>query len=167
MPSREQREQFEQDRLGNVRRRLDEIRGQTGNHAETDSNSDPQGLENIAGGETGSDQILMRIPDTARAFHLTRIHAHNSGSSEDTFVIKEATLTSGGAVDTSTDRTVPINVAASKTRFIDYGGEEFDQNNVDAIVVNSNFAGDIGIEGYMDRPEEEEPNTEITGTPSS
>lgn len=153
--TRSQEEQFTQDRLGNVNRELDAIRALTGME-------DGSGLETIAAGDTGTDVILMEIPEDASGFHLNELHAYNESTSDSTFQIFSATLDDTGAVDTTTARSVRLNVGAEVGRTISYSGKEFGE---DAVVVVSQFAGDIAIGGYMDRPEELEPSTEQTSTP--
>lgn len=162
--TREQNENFSQDRLGNVNRELDDVRGQDGMDATT-TDGNPNGILEVTTGDDdgATDLIIMEIPDGASGFNLDEIHAFNSSSAEANFSIFTATLNDDGTIDTTTRRSVPYNVAASTGRTISYVGKEFGD---DAIVVQSNFTGHIGLGGYMDRPEELEPASEQTVAPS-
>jgi hypothetical protein len=159
--TREQNENFAQDRLGNVNRVLDDVRAQAGNDASTDSNGNPEGLVDVAGGDTGSDLVVFAVPEGAASFNVEEISAYNSGGTEDTFQILEAELDDDGNITSTTARSVPFNVGAGISRTISYEGREF----AGAVAVNSNFEGTIGVGGKMDRPEELEPASEQTEAP--
>lgn len=147
--SRNETENFSQDRLGNSNRELDSIRGQDG--MEEDANT-PSGLIEVTTGDDdgATDLTVLELPDDAEGFHLEELHAHNGTGAAENFSVFSATLADDGTVDTTTRRSVPMNVAAGVTRTISYSGKEF---NEDAIVVTSNFTGYIGVGGYMDIPE--------------
>lgn len=147
--SRNENENFSQDRLGNSNRELDSIRGQDGMDAGGDS---PSGLLEVTTGDDdgATDLVVLELPDDAEGFHLDELHAHNNTGGPETFSVFSATLNDDGTVDTTTRRSVPMNVAAGVARTISYSGKEF---NEDAIVVTSNFTGHIGVGGYMDIPE--------------
>lgn len=162
---RTENETFKQDRQGNVRRDIDEVRGLDGME-EVDGDGDPNGIVEIVTGDDdgATDVILFHIPDDASGFHLEEVHAHNGSADPGTFTVYTATLNDDGTVNTTTRRSVPLDVDAGATRTISYSGREFED---DAIVVNSNFTGFIGTGGYTDKPEEIEPASEQTEAPGS
>jgi hypothetical protein len=161
--TRDQIENFQQDRQGNVEREIDPVRGQDGMDASTNDNGNPQGLLNIAAGDTGTDQILYELPDDADSVHIEEMHLHNSSSSDGSMTILEATLADDGTIDSTTERTVPFNVGTGVSRTIPYTGREI---SGDAIAVNSDSEGWVGVGIYTDKPEEYEPNAEQTASPS-
>lgn len=142
--------QYEQDELGNERRKLDNLRAQEGMSGTT---SDDSGIASIGTAETGSDVLLLSKPTHADEMILDLIHAYNSQSS-DTFRIKQATLDGSNSISSTTQRSVPINVDSESTREIDYEGDAFDK----AIAVESQFQGEIGIAVISDHKETSEPN---------
>lgn len=153
--TREQKENFAQDRLGNVNRELDPVRSISGME-------EGDGLVAIAAGDVGSQVVMMEIPDDAAGFSLMEIHAYNSTTSAGTFQLHSATLDDTGTITSTTRRSVPFNVGSEVGRTISYSGKEFSE---DAVVVVSQFEGEVGIGGNMDRPEELEPATEQTSGP--
>lgn len=154
--TRTQIERFGQDRLGNANRLLDEIRS-------LDGMEEDDGIVEITSDDTESDVVLMELPEDANGVYINEVHAYNDGDSEDTFEIYEAELNDDGEVDSTTMRSVPYNVSDGVTRTIPYSGKEI---SGDAIVVNSNFEGYIGVGCYTDRKEEYEPAVEQMETPS-
>lgn len=156
--TRQQEEQYEQDRVGNVRRKLDTLRAQAGMWGEDDDN----GIVNIAGGETNTMTTLYSLPTHAQQSILVEVHAHNSNpTSGTTFSIYELDLDSGGTITGSTRRSVPIEVGSAETRIITYEGLPFGK----AIGVESEFEGHIGVGVIDDHHEENEPESEQTTAP--
>lgn len=156
--TRQQEEQFEQDRLGNVRRKLDTLRAQAGMWGEDDDN----GIVNIAGGETDTMTVLYSLPTHTQESILVEVHAHNSNpTSGTTFSLYELDLDGAGAITGSTRRSVPIEVTSATTRILSYEGLPFDK----AIGVQSEFEGHIGVGVIDDHHEEEEPASEQTAAP--
>lgn len=151
--TRDQNERFEQDRLGNVNRRLDDVRAQGGM-------SDSNGLVDVT--QDGSNLILYEIPEDVSQVNIDEVHAHNGLTSDGTFNIHSATLDADGNIATTTRRSVPLDVTAENTRIHSYTGEEFSE---DAIVVSADFDGTIGVGVYVDRPEEYEPFAEQEESP--
>lgn len=148
--TREEEVQYEQDELGNERRKLDTLRAQEGMAGTT---SDDSGIASIASGDVGSDVLILSKPTHADEMILDLIHAYNSQSS-DTFRIKEATLDGSNSITSTTRRTVPIVVGSEETREIEYEGDTFDK----AIAVESQFQGEIGVAVISDHKESSESN---------
>jgi len=156
--TREETEQYEQDRLGNVNRKLDELRAQEGMvGVDTDD-----GIAEIASAETGAVQLLYSLPTHADQVMLDLVHAFNSvPTSPNTFSLWEVTLNGSNSIVSSTRRSVPINVASGATRAIGYEGLPFDQ----AIGVSADFQGMVGAAVIVDHNQSSEPDIENTGTP--
>lgn len=157
--ARDREEQFEQDNLGNVNRRLDQVRSLEGMEG---SDDDDNGIVEIAGGDTGTDLIVYELPTHASRVYLSLIQLYNNSGGAGNYQIYDATLDDQGAVDTTTRRTVPINVADGATRSIGYEGVAFDQ---DAIVVNAAQTGFVGISVFVDHDQSDEPASEVTQSP--
>lgn len=154
MPNRN--ENYPQDRLGNTNRELDQLRSQEGMAGADD---DDEGIVTIAAGDVDSDVIVYELPTHADQVILDLVHAHNSTDASGTFQLFSATLDSGGSVNATTRRSVPVNVSDGVTRTIGYEGIPFSE---DAIVVNSGFEGDIGIAVLSDHDQSSEPASEQT-----
>jgi hypothetical protein len=137
-------EPFVIDRDGDVNREIDEYRARFGMH-----NGD--GLVSISGEEIGSEIICHEIPDDVRGAVIDEIHIHNSGTGG-TVVLKKATLDSQGVVISTTLISVPIQVSSDTTRVVSYKGEPVE---ADAIVVDSDFTGTIGVGGWHDFREQD------------
>lgn len=161
--TRPQRETFSQDRLGNVNRELDLIRGLDGMDASEDEDGIPRGLVEIEEENTDEYTLLMAIPEDASGFHLEEIHLHNSEAEGGSAYLASVTLDAEGDVDETTIRSTPLNVSGENTRTVSYSGREFSE---DAIAVNAAFEGYVAIGGYMSRLEELEPAIEQEETPS-
>lgn len=146
--ARSQEEQYEQDRHGNVNRKLDRLRAQDGMDA--DGNG---GLLEVAAGDVDTDLVLYELPESVDGVIATEVHAHNGGDSDGTFSLYSAELDGDGNITSTTRRSVPIEVVLSATRIHSYEGKEFD---ADAIVVNSSFEGHIGVGVVVDNKEETE-----------
>lgn len=156
--SRDQEVQFEQDRLGNERRKLDVLRAQEGNAGGLDNG---EGLAHIGSAETGSAQTLYSSPTHANKVYITRVWGYNSvGSGRNTFHLVDGDAHSNGFSNT-TRRTVDIEVASSNTRSEDINAKEFGND----VGVVSEFEGQIGLEIIVDHEQAQEPNSEVTGTP--
>lgn len=148
--SRDEQILYEQDELGNERRKLDRLRAQEGM---TGNTGDDTGLTSIGTAETGDDILLMSKPSHASQMILNVIQAYNSQSS-DTFRLKEATLNGNNSITSTTRKTVPINVDSESTIIGQYKGATFDK----AIAVESQFAGEIGVGIISDHKETSEPS---------
>lgn len=155
MTTRDQQENFAQDRQGNVNRELDTIRAQGGMELD-------DGLVEIQGGQSDTPLVAMEIPDDARSVSLSEVHIHNNSPGPGVYTILSATLDSGGSIVGTTERTVPVNVSSGSTRIFSYTGKEF---NEDAIAVVGDTTGWVGLGVYVDRPEEIEPDSTITESP--
>lgn len=148
-------ENYQQDRLGNVNRELDELRAQEGMVGTDDDN---MGIQTIGSADTGSNLLVFSKPTHADRVILDLIHAHNSGDAAGTFQIFDAVLDGNGAISSTTRRSVPINVANGSTRSIGYEGKPFEN----AIAINSGFEGEIGLAVISDHDQSSEPNIEQT-----
>lgn len=148
-------ENYQQDRLGNTRRELDQLRAQEGMAG---SDSDDEGIQEVGTADTGSDLLVYSTPTHSDRVILDLVHAHNSAASEGTFQLFEASLNSSGSIVSTTRRSVPINVAAGVTRAIGYEGIPFENS----IAVNSEFAGQVGVAVISDHDQSSEPESEQT-----
>lgn len=155
---REQVERYLQDKLGNVRRELDDHRAQAGNSGLNDNN----GIADVAAGDTGTTQVVYEIPDDIQQAILQDIHIFNETANAATFHIEEATLNDDGTVDTSTRRSVTYNLSANGDRTIDYTGDPFTE---DAIAVDVTEAAEVGVGVILDHHEEFEPASVQTEAP--
>lgn len=152
---REEQTQYEQDRLGNERKKLDQLRAQEGM---TGADADDEGIQRVTSTETGTSLTVYSIPTHADEAILDLIHAHNSASSSGTFTVQELQLDGNGNVTGSTRRSVPIDVGSDATRTIDYEGLPFEN----AIGVSSEFEGVIGFAVISDHKEFVEPGSTDT-----
>lgn len=151
--TRDQEEQFEQDRLGNVRRKLDRLRAAEG-HVESTPES---GIKEIGSADTGSALMLMSLPTHADALMVTEIWGYNSvGSGSNTFHLLEGEPDGTGGMSNTTRRTVDIEVNSSNTRRLDYSGEPFQKS----IGVESEFQGQVSVGVISDHRESSEPDME-------
>lgn len=157
--SRNEVEQYEQDRLGNVRRKLDELRASTGQVA-----GQEEGLV-IVDGNTGTDLIAYSETADVDEAILLDIVAHNSAPSGDnTFHIVTGDIDSNndGQLSNTTRRSVDYVVDGSIfTKSFEYRGKPFTQS----IGVNSEFEGQVAVGVVEAREEETETDTEDTSTP--
>ena len=155
MPPRDEEVQYEQDRLGNEYRKLDRLRAQEGMKGDS---ADDEGLVVIGTADTGTDLLVYSKPTHAQQFMLDLIHAHNSQDTKASFEILEAELDGAGNITSTTKRSVPIPVTSVTTRAVGYEGIPFEN----ALAVNSDFAGEIGVAVISDHHEENEPASEQT-----
>lgn len=157
--ARDQEVQFEQDRLGNERRKLDALRAQEGNAGGFDNG---EGLAEMGSAETGSAQTVYSAPTRANAVYLTRVWGYNSvGSGNNTFHLVDGDAHGNGFSNT-TRRTVDIEVASSNTRAEPINAKEFTND----IGVVTDFQGQVGVEIVVDHKQDSESASEVTGTPS-
>lgn len=161
--AREEEVQYEQDNLGNERKKIDALRAQEGMDAEPDGIVDIDATENAAAPAEASSAVLAyEKPTHADEVYLSLIHAYNSVSSgNDTFTIYEVELDSGGNITSRTQRSVPIHVQTQRTRSIGYEGIAFENS----IAVSSEFQGQIGLGVKSDHKEYSEPESEQTEAP--
>jgi len=150
----EEYSEYEQDRLGNVNRKLDQLRAQDGNAG---ADADNSGILEIAGGDEDTDLVVYELPSDASQVMLDLINFHNNSGGDGTFRILEATLDSSGTITNSTRRSVLYNVSDGATRVVGYEGRPFTD---DAIAVNSSVTGEIGLAVISDHKEYDEPAVE-------
>lgn len=145
--TRQDQTQYEQDRLGNERRKLDTLRAQEGK-VTSDS-----GLTEIQSADTGSVQILHSAPSHSDQVILDQIRGFNSvGSGNNTMTMYGIQIDSNGNITSSERRSVPLVVGSGSTATYEYDGEPF-QNS---IGVSSEFQGWIGVGVYSDHEEQSE-----------
>lgn len=156
--ARKETVEYEQDRLGNERKKIDTLRAQEGNEGlDTD-----EGIAEIGSAGTGSSQLLYSKPTHAQRVFVTQVWGFNSvGSGDNSFILEEATLDGSNSISSSKQRSVPIVVDSATTRVEEYEGMEFDG----AISVNSEFQGQVGIAVVSDHEEYHEPASEQTESP--
>ena len=147
---REGREQYEQDRLGNVNRKLDTLRAQEGMKG-TDTE---EGISEITSVETGNIQVLYSLPSHASRAILTELHATNTQASGGFYSLYSLDLDGSGSIVSSDRRSVPIEVVSQATRINSYEGLPFEK----AVGVDSDFQGYIGAGFVVDHDEEDEPS---------
>jgi hypothetical protein len=149
--TREEEVQYEQDNLGNERKKLDTIRAKEGMEGADDDN---EGLYAIGSADTSSDVVVYELPQHADKAWIDHIRAYNGDSVDGTFRVKEATLDSGGSITDTTRRSTPIPVSSSSSTSEDYAGSAF----TDSIAVNADFEGEIGVAVVADHDESSETN---------
>jgi hypothetical protein len=177
MPRNEQ-EEYEQDRLGNVYRKLDRVRAE-------DGYSEDNGIITInttAGAvdtEATATEIVYDLPDDVQQAHLVEIVINNKSADDSgsdlsvDYTIQDSTLDSNGNIDTTTKRSVTDTVGTGSRDEVEYTGREFSDG---AIVIDAESeqpsAGntatleiEVGVSVYADHLEEYEGTTEITTSP--
>lgn len=160
--ARDQREVFSQDRLGNVNREFDDIRGIDGMSEEEDHNGHPKGLVDVGGLGHEEPVICMAIPEDSNGFHLEEAHLYNGDAADGTFKLHQVTLDEDGVVTGVYARSTMITVSEGVTRTISYSGKEFEG---DAIAVTADVEGEAAVGGYVDHKESDEPATEMRHSP--
>lgn len=143
--SREGREQYEQDRLGNVRRKLDPLRAQEGMKG-MDSG---EGIAEFGTQDTGSLKVAYSLPTHADRAMITELHATNSTNTGGFYSLWEVELDGSGSITSQTRRSVPIEVVSQATRINSYEGIPFE----DHIAVESGFGGMVGVGLIADHEE--------------
>jgi len=147
--ARDEEVQFEQDRLGNERKKLDTLRAQEGM-----VQNDEDGIVQIGSVKAGTDVIAYSLPGHADEVMVDTLEAYNSKSSGNNIVsLYELTLDSSGNITDTTRRSVPIHVSVDETRKFEYDGEPVD---ADAIGVNAEFEGFVGVSVIVDHKESSE-----------
>lgn len=146
----ERTEKYAQDHLGNVNREIDDVRGQSGMDEQS-------GLTEIEEGEEGTPKVVMEVPYDVQNAYIYQIDAYNASEQDSHFRLHEAELDNQGNIIHTSRRSVRHTVAEETSRTISYTGDGFSS---DAIVVTSEFEGDIGVGVYLDSREEHEPTTE-------
>lgn len=147
---RKEHEKYAQDRLGNVRRELDEVRALGGMY-------EGNGIVDVEEEDTEEELVIFELPEGAEGVYIEELHAHNSGTEQGSFQLHSATMDDEGEIEEVVARSVPIVVSGEITRTVSYTGREFSK---DAIVVTSEFEGSVGVGGYVDMPEYVEPASE-------
>lgn len=142
---------YEQDRLGNERRKLDRLRAQEGM-----VDGDDQGITEITSTNTGTIQTLHSLPAHTDEAIVTELHAYNGDSVSGTYSLYELTLDENGSIASSTRRSVPIDLATDATRINSYEGTPF----TGAIGVSAEFQGWIGVGLLSDHKEYNEADSE-------
>lgn len=149
----DRQEQFEQDRLGNVRRKLDEYRAREGNVG-----GGTDGIVTIAAGDAGTDVVVYDPPDHADETILLEVRVRDTSGGAITFTVQEAELNDDGTVASTTQRSITQDVAANDTTVLEYIGEPF----TDAVAVNASGACEAGVGVITDHEEASEPESEQT-----
>lgn len=158
--SREQIEEYEQDRLGNVRRKLDRLRAVEGHAGGFDNG---QGIARIQSGDTDSAVTVYSSPTHTDRAMLLEVWGFNTvGSGFNTFHLVEGDAHGSALMSNTTRRTIDIEVNSGNTRKEQIRAEPFTRD----IGVVSEFEGQIGIAVISDHREEVESDTETTVTPS-
>lgn len=133
---RDQKVDYEQDRLGNERRKLDQLRAQEGMEGEDDNN----GIAAIGADDVGANVVLYELPEHADQIILTELHAYNSTTEDGTYSLFEVEIDDQGAITSSVRRSVPIEVVGEATRINSYQGLPFEGH----IAVTATFEGHVG-----------------------
>lgn len=150
--SREEEVNYEQDRLGNERKKLDKLRAQEGAKA----GGGPDGIVEITSADTGNTVTVLAKPSHADAMNVVQIQAKNTNPQNGSnFSLYEGEDISG-SITSSTRRSVPINVQSGSTRIEEYKGLPFDKS----IGINSEFEGWVGVSVISDHNPENETNSE-------
>jgi hypothetical protein len=156
--SRDQEVPFEQDRLGNERRKLDTLRAREG----FEGVDDESGLVEIGSAETSSAptdtssiQIAYSLPTHTDQAILEEAHAYNGGSVSGTYSIWELELDNTGSITTQTRRSVPVEVVSAATRINSMHGKPFEG----AIGVSAEFEGFVAVGVIADHDQSSEPST--------
>lgn len=147
---REEQVNFAQDRLGNEKKELDDVRAQEGNSADTNS-----GIVSVAG---GAQELAYKIPDEAEAAHLSYIMLHlpSSAGAAHSVRIEDAELDNNNNITSSTDRSVPISVSPGATRTVGYEGSEFSNGGVSVTETTGGASTvEVGLSFYTDTNEVE------------
>lgn len=151
--TREQQEQFEQDSHGNVRRKLDTLRGRQG---QVDADP-PEGFVEILSGETDTALAIFSNPTHADELIVIEVWGFNSGpSGTNTFHLVEGDPDGAGGINNPVRRSVDIVVDSETTRREEFAGEAF----TNAIGVVSEFAGQVAVGVISDHHESSEPESE-------
>lgn len=147
--SREEQVEFQQDRLGNEKKKLDTLRAQEGM-----IDGDDEGIVEVGSANAGLDEVtVLALPDHTDRAIVQTVEAYNSASSgDDTMTLLSLDLDSSGNVNDSTRRSVPIKVPTDSTEKFDYDGKPFEK----AIGVSVEFEGYVGVSIISDRDESSE-----------
>ena len=150
--------EYQQDNLGNERKRIDELRAREGGVG----GGDNEGITEVVAADVGTNVLLYEKPRHASEVIVLQIEAFSAGAAAgDTFTIYEAETDDAGAITNTTRRTVPINLPAGETITHEYVGSSF----ADHIAVNSDAAGFFSVGVISDHHEEDEPSIEVTEAP--
>lgn len=149
--SRTSQEPYKQDRLGNVNREIDTVRGQDGMSAAGEAN----GLIEVTDYADGSAEdnvthAVFTVDEDIHRVYLTEFHIFNQGNEEGTITIYEDT--DAGTVQ----RSLPVTVAAGAQETVNYSGREFTGD----IMVQTTVDGMYGAAVITDHPEYIEPASE-------
>lgn len=157
--TRDQEVQFEQDRLGNENRKLDELRAQGGKVG-----GGTEGLREIGSADTGTDLIVYSETAGVDEAIILQLTMHNSGpSGGNTLHLLEGDVdaNNAGQLSNTTRRSVDYEVVSGNTRVVEYYGKPFSRS----IGFSSEFAGQVAVGVVEDRDESTEPGSEDTSTP--
>lgn len=144
--SRHREESYTLDRVGNLSREVDDVKGQ-------DGMSEDNGLVTITGGDTGSPVVVKELAVDARAENIIKVEAVETSGGAGSITIHSATTDSGGSITDTTDRSVTIPLDANGYLDYDYKGKEFSE---DAIAVTSATTAEIGVATIVDNREDVE-----------
>lgn len=146
--TRNEETQYEQDRFGNERKKLDTLRAQEGHQDANDG-----GLTRITSSDTNTDVLLYSFPSNADRGVITSVYGFNSvGSGDNTFTIKDADLDGSNNITSTARRSVPFNVSSMATERYKYEGLPFQK----AIAVESEFEGWVAVSLVVDNEESSE-----------
>lgn len=149
---RDETVQFEQDGLGNERRKLDEIRASAGGNAAGENN----GLIVVTDEDVDTELVLYEPPSDVDEYYLTGVRAYNEDAEGGNFHVLEAELDADGNIASSDRRTVNLDMAADVTRNFGYDGDAFE----DVIAISSSFSGQVSVSVLLDHKEHNEPASE-------
>jgi len=153
--AREQETQYEQDRFGNERRKLDTLRAREGFEGldTQEGISDITSLDTSTGvDDTGNIQIAYSLPTRADRVILDEAHAYNGDSIDATYSLYELDLDSNGNITGQTRRSVPVQVSSQSTRVVSLHGKPYES----AIGVASEFEGKIAVGVIVDHDQSTE-----------
>lgn len=152
---RRESESYKQDHLGNVRRELDDYRAREGGVA-----GGTDGHVDVTADDTDTDLVAYELPDHANQVILEQVMTRaDDGTGGGTVTVYSATLADDGTIDTTTQRGVPLDMAAAGTDAHDIVTAPFSD---DAIVINASVASEVSLGVLSDHFEESEPASEET-----
>lgn len=151
---RDQEVQFEQDNLGNERRKLDTLRAQEGNSGADGTT----GIVEITSADTGTTILLSDLSDHTDEAYVTDLDFYNQNTAGGTATLFEVEANSNNSVTSSTRRSVPFTVGSASTAQYEYSGDSFE----DDIGIQANFTGWVGVGFISDSKEFVESSTEQT-----
>lgn len=150
---RKENELFKQDDLGNVQRELDPVRASVGSSAGGD---DPAGYVTAS---ADTYDAVYEIPMDAREFYLELVKVANATGADEDLVIHEGDRDGSGGFENVVQRSVTHTIGDGTSETIEYRGEAFTS---DVVLVESADGVEVAVGGYLNTPEEYEPQSEET-----